>query len=30
MFGCGAVLGLLIVPIRRMMGSIDVSGARAA
>jgi POT family proton-dependent oligopeptide transporter len=30
MFGSGAVLGLLIVPIRRMMGSIDVSGARAA
>jgi proton-dependent oligopeptide transporter, POT family len=30
MFGAGAILGLLIVPIRRMMGSIDVSGARAA
>ena len=30
MFGCGAVLGLLVVPIRRMMGTIDVSGARAA
>ena len=30
MFACGGVLGLLIVPIRKMMGSIDVSGARAA
>ena len=30
MFGCGALLGLLIMPIRKMMGSIDVSGARAA
>jgi proton-dependent oligopeptide transporter, POT family len=30
MFGSGALLGLLIVPIRRMMGTIDVSGARAA
>jgi POT family proton-dependent oligopeptide transporter len=30
LFGSALVLGLLIIPIRRMMGNIDTSGARAA
>jgi POT family proton-dependent oligopeptide transporter len=30
LFAAAGVLGLMIIPIRRMMGNIDTSGARAA